>query len=613
MSDDEALISFKPKNKEIKVPTGTNLIDVAEKLGIIIPNICGKTGKCGKCKVRVLNQELGHNLQEEILLSPEERKMGIHLACQIDINSDLTIEILDEEHATISNFLTYDLAGDLKVDDHIKKINVELLNPTIENQIDDLSNLENSLSLFDEKINLPLPILQNISSFLRKHDFNATLVVEDNQLLSIEPGDSTSRLFGVAIDLGTTTVVGSLVDMLTGKVLAVSACTNPQTRWGADVISRVNFATKEPGGLGKLQSAVIDAINEIVEALCHKSDVNFREISELSFAGNTIMTHLFLGVTPQFIAEAPYVPVFKKCQKYTAEELGITIHQNSPVVTLPNISGYVGGDITGFILASEIHHSEKIILGIDIGTNGEIVLGSKERLLCCSTAAGPAFEGGHINSGMRASVGAIDKFSIGEDQAYFHVVGETAPKGICGTGLVDVVAELRRVGIIDETGKIVSPESGLSPDWLKKCIEKNQKQSAYILFSEIEPDKHKELKITQQDIREIQLAKGAVGAGISILCKELGISVNEIEKILIAGAFGSYMNKYNAQKIGLIPDISIDKVTYVGNAASLGAKKFLLSKKTRIEARQVVKNTEYIELSSRQDFQDIFAEKMLFV
>lgn len=612
MKDEEIIIIFQPGSKIVKVPAGTNLIETAKKADIIIPNICGNKGKCGKCKVKIVQKQLSFTRQEELLLSPEERESGIHLACQVNLTDDIIVEIISEEKITTTSFLTYDIAETYEIDEHLKKYYLELSEPDIDNMLDDSRNLENNI--LPETINLfiPLQVLQNLSTFLRKNDFKVTVTVENNQVINIEPGDTSRRLLGVAIDLGTTTIVGSLVNMQTGKILAVKAKTNPQSIYGADVISRVNFSLSEPGGLVKLQTLVIETINEIIEELCEAADAKFREIYEMSLAGNTIMNHLFLGVNPQYIAEAPYIPAYRTSQKFKAEELGLALLPRGPVSTLPNISGYVGGDITGFILACDLHNRQKITLGIDIGTNGEIVLGSNDRLICCSTAAGPAFEGGQISCGMRAMEGALDKYFIDDEQVFFHVIGDVEPKGICGTGLIDIVAELVRVGIVDETGKIVAPESFEGAEWLKKRIVKNDKNYDFILVGEGDNGAKQKLLLMQQDIRELQLAKGAVAAGITILVKELGIEIETIEEILIAGAFGSYLNKYNAQKIGLIPDISPDKIKFVGNAASMGAKKFLLSKKARVEAEQIINTTEYIELSMRLDFQEIFAEKMFF-
>lgn len=611
MENQEIVIIFQPKRKIVKVPSGTNLIKAAQTADIIIPSFCGNRGKCGKCKVKILQKKLPYTYQEEISLTPEERAIGIHLACQINVTTDLLVEVISEEKIQTSTFLTYDLAETFEVDHHLKKYYLELTIPVLENLLDDSFNIESHIQNNHPELKIPLVLLQNLSTFLRKNDFKITLAVDTNQVINIESGDTSHKLLGIAIDLGTTTIVGSLVDMLTGKILTLAARTNPQSIFGADVISRINYSISEPGGLGKLQTTVIKAINEIIEELCETSGAKFREIYEMSLAGNTIMNHLFLGVNPQYIAEAPYIPAYRKSQKFMAEELGIAMLPRGPVTTLPNISGYVGGDITGFILACDLHKRDKITLGIDIGTNGEIVLGSKDRLICCSTAAGPAFEGGQISCGMRAMEGALDKFFIDEEQIFYHVIGDVEPKGICGTGLIDCIAEIRRVGIVDETGRILAADQFDGAEWLKNRIVANDKNYDFILASEADGAKQL-LKLKQQDVRELQLAKGALAAGIEILMKELGIGINDIEEILIAGAFGSYLNKYNALKIGLLPDIAADKIKFVGNAASMGAKKFLLSKNARKEAGELIKTTQYLELSARVDFQEIFTEKLFF-
>jgi uncharacterized 2Fe-2S/4Fe-4S cluster protein (DUF4445 family) len=610
LNREEVVVIFQPGGKIIKAAAGTNLMDAAQGAGIVIPAFCGNRGKCGKCKIKILEKRIPHTQQEEITLSPEERSAGVHLACQVLLSENLIVEIISEEKATTTAFLTYDIADTFEIDHHIKKYYVDLPVPDIDSLIDDSLNIAQQINV--PGLCIPLPVLQSISAFMRKNNFKITVTIAGDQLINLENGDTSQRLLGVAIDLGTTTIVGSLVDMQSGTILAVAAKTNPQASHGADVISRVNYSISEPGGLGKLQTLAINAINEIIEDLCEKSGAKFREIYELSLAGNTIMNHLLLGVNPQYIAEAPYIPAYRKSQQFMAEELGIAMLPRGPVSTLPNISGYVGGDITGFILACDLHKRDKITLGIDIGTNGEIVLGSKDKLLCCSTAAGPAFEGGQISCGMRAMEGAIDKFFIDDDQLYFHVIGDADPKGVCGTGLIDIVAEMVRMNIIDVTGRIASPESFAGPEWLKRRIVENNKNYDFMIVSEDDMGCKMPHRLKQQDIREMQLAKGAIAAGIEILAKELGITVDQIEEVLIAGAFGSYLNKYNAQRIGLIPNIAPEKISFVGNAASLGAKKFLLSKNVRQEAEKIIDTTRYIELSMRLDFQEIFAEKMFF-
>jgi len=609
---EDILIAIKPSNTIIKVPVGSSIISAIEKANIMFPAICGGKGKCGKCKLKIFNEQIPYTRSEEIALTSEEINDGIHLACQVKPDKDLEVEILNVESSDEVKQTTYSTVIDFKIDEHLKKIYLELKPPELDNPVDDLSNLKTSISYDIKNFNIPLSMLQNLSTFLRKNSYKITLVLSDSQVLCIEPGDTTTRSYGLAFDLGTTSIAGILIDLKSGKDLAVHAKINPQSMYGADVITRVNFAINEPGGLSKLQNIVIESINEIIEKLAEKADVSFREIYEISVAGNTIMNHIFLGVNPQYIGESPYIPTFRAEQNFTAEELGLTLLPKASVMVLPNISGYIGGDIIGFILAYNLHKRCKLSLSIDIGTNSEIVLGSKDRLVCCSAAAGPAFEGGHISCGMRAGTGAIEKIIFDEDAIFYHVIGDVKPKGICGTGLIDLVAEMLKFKIINKSGKICKPEE-LEQKWYQSRIIEQGNSACFILVPAEETENKEPITITQKDIRELQLAKAAFIAGINILIDELNISKHNIEEVLVAGAFGTYINKYNAQLIGLIPsDIPPERIKFVGNASSAGAKKFLLSKIARQEAQRISQFANCIELSVREDFQNEFAEAMFF-
>ncbi len=591
---------------------GHSFLEALEKADISIPAVCGGRGKCGKCKIKILNDQMPHTINEKMKLTSQEMEEGIHLACQIAPDNELEVEIVDTEVIGNLKKLSYGLPVECEVDHHLMKLYVELNSPSLENPVDDLNNLEFGICGNQKKLSIPIFLLQSLSNFLRKNDFKLTLVMSDTHVINIEAGDTRRRSYGLAFDLGTTSIAGMLIDMNTGDHLAICAETNPQHIYGADVISRLNYAVNEPGGLGKLQGLVIKSFNQMIDHLTKEAGVNIREIYEICVAGNSIMNHLFLGVNPQYIGESPYIPTYRTCQSFNAEEIGLTLLPKAPVTVLPNISGYVGGDITGFILAHKLHQRDEICLGIDIGTNGEIVLGSRECLYACSAAAGPAFEGGHISCGMRAATGAIEKVTFAEDSIYYEVIDDVEPIGICGTGLVDLTAELLRLGIIDRTGKICRPEE-IHFAYHQKRIFETEHGFAYMLVSPQDKLNKKPLLIHQKDIRELQLAKGAFAAGIKILMKEAKIAENDINTIYIAGAFGMYINKYNAQFIGLIPrSIDPDRVIFVGNAASIGAKKFLLSMKSRAEAQQIVKKTRYIELSARLDFQNEFAEAMFF-
>ncbi|OGS18535.1 MAG: hypothetical protein A3J83_00610 [Elusimicrobia bacterium RIFOXYA2_FULL_40_6] len=416
-----------------------------------------------------------------------------------------------------------------------------------------------------------------------------------------------SKNIGVAIDIGTTTVVGVLADIESKQTLDVWALTNPQYVHGADVISRINYVINQENGLKIIQNEIVNAINQIIDKLCLDTRVNKINIREMSVVGNTTMQHFLLGIDPRSLSVAPYQPPVKgSYQIKKAIQLGIMINPEARVYVVPNIAGWVGGDTIGVILATKQHKSNKIKLSVDIGTNGEMVLGSKKKLLAASTAAGPCFEGARISCGMRATTGAIESVYMSEEGIFWRVIDRLQAQGICGSALIDTVAELLKFGIIDETGRIVNKAEleGKIPEVLLKSIIENESGNSFELTDKV--------ILTQRDIRELQLAKAAIYAGIHILLKELKIAINEVDEILLAGTFGNYIDKSNAQKIGLIPNISLEKVRYVGNAACEGSRLTLVSNEERKEAEAISKSVNYIELSGHPDFQEAFVDAMMF-
>ncbi|OGS35133.1 MAG: hypothetical protein A2474_01745 [Elusimicrobia bacterium RIFOXYC2_FULL_34_12] len=420
-----------------------------------------------------------------------------------------------------------------------------------------------------------------------------------------------SDKFGVAIDIGTTTIVGILVDLTTNDTISVAAKDNPQYEHGADVISRINYSINNQNGTKKLQNYIVTAINSIIKRFVKNTGIHSGQIRKMTIAGNTTMQHLFMGINPEKLAIAPYKPTVKGLyDSVNSFEIGIDIDKNAEIYIIPNISGWIGGDTLSMIFALGFDKSDKIKLAIDIGTNGEIVLGSKERILVTSTAAGPCFEGVNISCGMRASKGAIESVYFTDEGVYCNVIGNVTAKGLCGSGMIDAMAELLKYKIIDDTGRFRNYKElkkELSPVLLDSVIEDNKrikflvyKNSAHNIF------------ITQQDIREFQLAKAAICAGIKLLVNELGITVEDIDEVLLAGTFGNYIDKSNAQKVGLIPSVSLEKVKYVGNAACDGARLALVSQKVRNEMEENIKTIEHINLISQKDFQKTFVGAMNF-
>ncbi len=433
------------------------------------------------------------------------------------------------------------------------------------------------------------------------------------ELPGLREKETAKENYGLAFDLGTTTLVGTILHTVSGRDLAISSRMNPQSIYGDDVISRLNFVKTSPRGLEELHCRVVGIVNRMIDELTERAKVKRENIHKMTVAGNSTMQHIFLKVSPESLGSLPFSLTVKEGREIKAEKLGVRINPEGDIFIFPNIAGFVGGDTVSVILASGLFQSEEIKLMVDIGTNGEIVLGNRDRLLAASTAAGPAFEGARISQGMRASPGAIEKVVINED-VKINVIGDIAPSGICGTGLIDAVAEMLRVGIIDKSGRII-PRSLLkgkiSHSLFHRVVEEGRNNKFLLAEGEFSQNKQP-LFITQKDVRELQLAKGAITAGITILKKELGIEDKNISQILLAGAFGNFIRRRQAKMIGLIPDLPSEKITFIGNAASSGAKLALLSGELKKEAETISRKTEYIELSSRPDFQEEFIQAMSF-
>ena len=443
-----------------------------------------------------------------------------------------------------------------------------------------------------------------------------TVIRWQNRIIAVESGDTTGQAFGVAIDIGTTTVVGYLLDLRTGKEIAVASALNGQTMYGGDLMSRIAFARQNEANVRQLHERIIVTLNGIFDDLIRQSGVDRQQIYEVAVAGNSCMCHLFLKISPAHLGVAPHVPVMREPCVTTAREIGLNIFPQARVVTLPLIAGFVGADTVGVMLATALHRRDRLTLAVDIGTNGEIVLGGKDRLIACSAAAGTAFEGAQITHGMRGASGAIDHVAINDD-AQCHVLGGVPARGICGSGLVDAVAQMLDVGLLNQSGRILTPDEAerngqpLSPN-LRRRILAAQTQRAFVLLDGDQTESGEPIIITQQDIRELQLAKGAIAAGIAVLLKHFRASKDDIAEILLAGAFGNYLDRQSAARIGLIPALPLERIRSVGNAAGLGAQMALLSGAVKHEAAQIARRTEHIALTDDPDFQAIFAEQMAF-
>ncbi len=607
------IVKFLPYNKTIETDSETNLLTAADLGGIYVEGDCAGKGTCGKCRVRIIEGEKAEPTKAEVKhLSASEIDEGWVLACQRNVIGNCTIEVprLKDAHSRKTK-----LSGGVeKLDKEpsVFKQSVTLDRPSVKDQKADLERLLDAISRKDLQVK-PREIV-NLPDLLRTNKYQVTACYTDRRLIAIEAGDTTDQLYGIAFDIGTTTIVGSLIDLNSATVIAVSAATNPQNIYGADVISRITHASKVEGGLKQLQDKVIDAANLIIRQLLREAGVARDQVYEATAVGNTTMSHLFMGINPTYLAPAPFIPAYSRALEVEASELGLKINPAGSVTFLPNIAGYVGSDTVGVILATGMDQRNDNCAAIDIGTNGELVLAANGRLMACSTAAGPAFEGAEIKQGMRASAGAIEAVSYTAGGIRIKTIDDVPACGICGSGLIDAAAALLQAGLIEQTGRFVNPEENPDrvPEIFRNRLRPGKVGYEFVLTPAAESDTGEDIVLTQGDLRELQLAKGAIYAGLMILLKEAGLEISDLDQVMLAGAFGNYVRRESALAIGLLPDIPPDKIVAVGNAAGDGSRLALASKTMRARALKLPDQVEHLELSTRPDFQDIFINALAF-
>jgi len=611
----EFKVLFKPDQKEVVVSENVNLMEALNLAGINIKTVCGGAGTCGKCLVKIIEGQ--KRVVSYGKLKHEEIEKGYVLACQTFPESDLTVEIPFDSRLTQHQIVTdddkaaglmneLDLADNEEFDPLFRQISLELPVPTLDDPRDDLSRL---VATYARQENNELLVeyeqLKTLPEVLRKEDFKVTLGVNDflgkDKSLFIKPGQAKQQAFGLAIDIGTTTVAVQLIDLNTGQVLGTKGNYNKQAAFGDDVISRIIYADENPDGPEKLRKAVISTINELVLQLGKEHNIDKNSIVSAVVAGNTTMTHLFLELDPRYIRLEPYTPAALYLPPLAAKDAKLEMNPNGLLYIMPNVASYVGGDITSGVLYTGLANSEEITLFIDIGTNGEMVLGNKDWLVTCACSAGPAFEGSGIKHGMRAMQGAIERVNIldmGKEVKY-QTVGGIPPVGICGSGLIDLIANLKRAGIIDRNGKIDRTVN-------KERIREGEDGLEFVLAWAEESGNNKDIVITEADIQNLIRAKAAIFAGVRTMLAMVDLPIEAIDKVIIAGGFGKYLNIKDAITIGLLPDIELNKFSYVGNSSLKGARKALLSRKACEEVKEVARKMTYLELSVGTTFMEEF-------
>jgi len=596
-------IVFQPEGKRVKVKIGSSVLEAAKLAGVDLTSTCGGEGNCGKCRVIVEKREnVGPTTWvEKNKLTSDELSAGYRLACQTSVKGSIIVRIPEESRTGKQRLQIEGIKTPVRLEPLVRKYFVRLPKPTLKDPRSDFDRLQEELRrrFGIRNLTAEYDIVKYLASILREAVWEVTVTVFDGKkIIDVEPGDTTDRIFGYAVDIGTTKLAGYLLDLNTGKVIAVEPLMNPQIPFGEDVITRITYAMKGFKALGELQTVVVDGINQILEDLCDRVDVAPEEVYEMTAVGNTAMHHLFLNIYPKHLALSPYTPVIRGSVDVKAKEVGVKINPNGNVHVLPVIAGFVGADNVAVILATEIYKKDELCMALDIGTNTEVVLGNKEYMLTCSCASGPAFEGAHIKHGMRAASGAIEKVTIDPKslEVKYKTVDDAKPCGICGSAIVDIPAEMLKAGIIDVTGK-------MNKDLNSPRLRDKEGVLEFVLAWKEEASTGGDIVVTQKDLREIQLAKAAMHTGAAILMKEAKVTEEDIDVVFIAGAFGSYIDPEKARIIGMYPEVPLKKVKVVGNAAGTGARMALVSKTARKTAEEISKKVKYIELANEPNFQ----------
>ncbi|MDD1688726.1 MAG: ASKHA domain-containing protein [Methanoregula sp.] len=599
-------VTFLPSYRKIDVARGSTILEAAQRAGLNINVVCGGQGKCGKCVVYVQSGKTEFDLQKySQFFNEDELKKGACLACETTVQGDLQVLVPESTLIQEQKILVEGWEGEIELHPSVRKYFVELQPPTLTDPSPDLTRLlwgiQKSGGPVAEKIYVPLEVMREIPTLLRHSDWKVTgtiaLVPGGYRLIDLQENDTSKRIYGAAVDLGSTTVVAYLWDLVSGSVVAVASNYNKQISCGEDILARVNFARKN--GLTKLQALAAESINAALTTASNSAGIDREDIYEVVVAGNTVMTHMLLGIDPAYIIAEPYVPVVQRALSVAANRIGIAGNQNCGLFVFPAVSDFIGGDIIADILSCGMSEREEISLLIDIGTNFEIVLGNREWMFSCAGAAGPALEGGEVLFGMRANPGAIEKITVDPitlTPAY-TTINTIKPRGITGSGLIDLLAELISACIIDRTGRINASVEN-------KRVRRGSHFPEFVVAWARETDIGKDIVITENDIKNLIMSKASIHAACVTLMKEAGITRHDISNIYFAGAFGNYLDKKNATIIGLIPEIEIDRIKNIGNGAVTGANLALINRRERKTLDEIARKIAYIELNAEPSFMD---------
>ena len=590
-------IHFEPFNRGGDCPANQSLLQAAQDLEIDLVSLCGGLGTCHRCKLQVLTGLVSPPTEnEKSTLLPQEIKDGYRLACQTYPLGDCKVYIPPESLTALQRTQVEGLDITVDLDPPVHSYKVELPSPSLS---DLRADAERTLWMLNNQHRLQcrtidIEALRTLSLQIRSSDWNIQASVRGDEVIAISP--PSRHHLGIAFDIGTTKIAGYLLDLDNGKTLAAQGIMNPQIASGEDIITRLTYAMKSPSAAVRLQRLLIDALNKLILELCASIEAESEEILEVVAVGNTAIHHLLLRLPVAQLATSPFLPAISDAMDIKGRDLGLRIAAGAYLHLLPNIAGFVGADHVAMLLSTGVWQADGVILAIDIGTNTEVSLISNSHIPCVSCASGPAFEGGHIKHGMRAAPGAIERLRLTDDMVEYQTIAGPPPTGLCGSGILDAMAQLYLAGVLNTRGRMGNHQR----------VRTSDGQREFVLVSEQERDGQPAITLTQSDIRELQLGKGAIRTGIQALLESEGRDEQDIEKVVIAGAFGTYIDIASAITIGMLPPLPLDRFQQVGNAAGMGAKMALLSNSKRLDAQKIAQRVEYIELTTIPDFNRIF-------
>jgi uncharacterized 2Fe-2S/4Fe-4S cluster protein (DUF4445 family) len=599
---------------ETRVPSGTTVFDAASWNGIAIDSTCGGHGTCKKCRVRVVDGAVGVSDLDPRAFSTDQLADGWRLACRAGAHDDLVVEVPPLQ--TRPKAALAGVGRHVILRPAVQKRHLVLDEPTLEDQASDLERVFAAMD--DLELHASLDVVRELPRALREAHYDVTAVVVDEELIAVEPGDTTRACRALAFDLGTTTVVATLLDLTTGQPLSVRSRLNRQHQYGADVIARISATMIDPDALAELRRLAHWTLSELTREVCAEAQVDPTEIYEIVVAGNVTMIQLALGIDPEPLGMAPFIVATRAPVAALASDFGIEVHPRAPAVTFPALGAYVGPDILAGVVATGLTRDRRTRLFIDVGTNCEIVLGSSSEAVATAAPAGPAFEGATIRCGMRAAEGAIEGVSVTDDGVEVQVIGDVEATGICGSGLVDIVSELLRVGLLEPSGRLLMPEEAVrrSPALAARlAVVPNGKggdERVFVLAWDGDRDPAHSVYLSQVDVRRLQEAKAAIATGWKMLVRRLGIAETDIQQVLLGGSFGAFLTPASAVRIGLVPKLPVTRIVAAGNVAGEGAKIAALSLPERHAAEALLDEIEYVEASGNSDYNELFLEELTF-